>query len=49
MSRFFFAEWKGETDFMMDYEIFKEVVKEGFLSYMPKSYQDMWQSRLPPR
>lgn len=26
---------------MMDYEIFKEVVKEGFLSYMPKSYQDM--------
>lgn len=26
---------------MMDYEIFKEVVKESFLSYMPKSYQDM--------
>ena len=26
---------------MMDYEIFKEVVKEGFLSFMPKSYQDM--------
>lgn len=26
---------------MMDYEIFKEVVKEGFLPYMPKSYQDM--------
>ena len=26
---------------MMDYEIFKEVVKEGFLSYMPKGYQDM--------
>jgi len=41
MSRLFFAEWKGGTDFMMDYEIFKEVVKEGFLSYMPKSYQDM--------
>lgn len=26
---------------MMDYEIFKEVVKESFLSYMPKGYQDM--------
>lgn len=26
---------------MMDYGIFKEVVKESFLSYMPKSYQDM--------
>ena len=26
---------------MMDYEIFREVVKESFLSYMPKSYQDM--------
>lgn len=26
---------------MMDYEIFKEAVKENFLSYMPKSYQDM--------
>lgn len=26
---------------MMDYEIFKEVVKESFLSYMPNSYQDM--------
>lgn len=26
---------------MMDYEIFKEVVKESFLSYMPESYQDM--------
>lgn len=26
---------------MMDYEIFREVVKESFLSYMPESYQDM--------
>ena len=26
---------------MMDYEIFKEVVKESFLPYMPKGYQDM--------
>ena len=26
---------------MMDYEIFKEVVKGSFLSYMPKNYQDM--------
>lgn len=26
---------------MMDYEIFKEVVKESILSYMPESYQDM--------
>lgn len=26
---------------MMDYEIFKEVVKGSFLSYMPKSYQGM--------
>jgi hypothetical protein len=26
---------------MMDYEIFKEVVKESFLSCMPESYQDM--------
>lgn len=26
---------------MMDYEIFKEVVKESFLHYMPESYQDM--------
>ena len=32
---------EGGTDFMMDYGIFKEVVKESFLSYMPKSYQDM--------
>ncbi len=32
---------------MMDYEIFKEVVKEGFLSYMPKSYQDMEVSVVP--
>ena len=26
---------------MMDYEMFKEVVKESFLSYMPKSYRGM--------
>lgn len=26
---------------MMDYEIFKEVVKGSFLSYMPESYQGM--------
>lgn len=26
---------------MMDYEIFKDVVKEKFLSYMPEKYQDM--------
>ena len=37
----FFVEWEGGTDFMMDYEIFKEVVKGSFLSYMPESYQGM--------
>ena len=26
---------------MMDYEIFRDVVKEKFLSYMPGEYQDM--------
>ena len=26
---------------MMDYEIFKDVVMEKFLSYMPESYQNM--------
>ena len=26
---------------MMDYEIFKDVVTEKFLSYMPKDYQGM--------
>lgn len=26
---------------MMDYEVFREVVKENFLDYMPKKYQDM--------
>lgn len=26
---------------MMDYEVFKEIVKNKFLSYMPKEYQDM--------
>lgn len=26
---------------MMDYEIFRDVVKEKFLSYMPGKYQDM--------
>lgn len=26
---------------MMDYEMFKEIVKEKFLSYMPQNYQDM--------
>lgn len=38
---FFSVEWKGGTDFMMEYEIFKEVVKGSFLSYMPISYQGM--------
>lgn len=37
----FSVEWKGGTDFMMEYEIFKEVVKGSFLSYMPISYQGM--------
>lgn len=26
---------------MMDYEVFREVVKENFLDYMPKKYQGM--------
>ena len=26
---------------MMDYELFKDVVAEKFLSYMPKDYQGM--------
>ena len=25
---------------MMDYEVFKEVVKENLLDYMPEKYQD---------
>ncbi len=38
---------KTGADFMMNYEIFKDVVTEKFLSYMPKEYQDM-QVRVVP-
>jgi hypothetical protein len=31
----------GGMESMMDYEVFREVVKENFLDYMPKKYQGM--------
>ena len=41
MSRLFLWHGKEGTVFMMDYEMFRDVVKEKFLSYMPGKYQDM--------
>lgn len=39
MSRLFLWHGKEGTVFMMDYEMFRDVVKEKFLSYMPGKYQ----------
>lgn len=30
-----------KIDFMMNYEIFKEVVKDSFKDYLPEQYKDM--------
>lgn len=32
---------RRKIDFMMNYEIFKEVVKDSFKDYLPEQYKDM--------